>query len=100
MVLLLSLKAGGVGLNLTAAERVYMMDPWWSWAVEAQAIDRVHRMGQEKEVKVTRFVIEQSIEERMLKIQDRKKFLASSLGMMSEEEKRLQRLDDIRELLS
>ena len=57
-------------------------------------------MGQEKEVKVIRFVVEESIEERMLKIQDRKKFLASSLGMMSEDEKRMQRLDDIRELLS
>ena len=55
-VLLLSLKAGGVGLNLTSAKRVYMMDPWWSFAVEAQAIDRVHRMGQEDEVRVYRFV--------------------------------------------
>ncbi len=75
MVLLLSLRAGGVGLNLTSAERVFMMDPWWSWAVEAQAIDRVHRMGQEKEVQVVRFVCEESIEEKMLKIQDRKKFM-------------------------
>lgn len=75
MVLLLSLKAGGVGLNLTAADRVYMMDPWWSWAVEAQAIDRVHRMGQEKEVNVVRFVCEESIEKKMLRIQERKKFL-------------------------
>lgn len=74
-VLLLSLKAGGVGLNLTAADRVFMMDPWWSWAVEAQAIDRVHRMGQEKEVKVVRFVCEESIEEKMLRIQERKKFM-------------------------
>jgi DNA repair protein RAD5 len=74
-VLLLSLRAGGVGLNLTCAERVFMMDPWWSFAVEAQAIDRVHRMGQEKEVKVTRFVVEKSIEEKMLRIQERKKFM-------------------------
>jgi len=74
-VLLLSLRAGGVGLNLTAAERVFMMDPWWSWAVEAQAIDRVHRMGQEKEVKVIRFVCRESIEEKMLRIQERKKFM-------------------------
>ncbi|KAI4243384.1 MAG: hypothetical protein L6R40_003556 [Gallowayella cf. fulva] len=83
VVLLLSLRAGGVGLNLTAAKRVFMMDPWWSFAVEAQAIDRVHRMGQEDEVKVVR-----------------KKFIASSLGMMSEEEKKLQRIEDIKELLS
>lgn len=99
-VLLLSLRAGGVGLNLTAANRVYMMDPWWSWAVEAQAIDRVHRMGQVKEVEVTRFVCEESIEEKMLRIQDRKRFLASSLGMMGEEEKKANRIEDIRELLS
>jgi len=75
MVLLLSLRAGGVGLNLTAAKRVFMMDPWWSFAVEAQAIDRVHRMGQDEEVKVIRFVVSGSIEGRMLKIQDRKKFM-------------------------
>jgi DNA repair protein RAD5 len=75
VVLLLSLRAGGVGLNLTAAKRVFMMDPWWSFAVEAQAIDRVHRMGQEDEVVVTRFIVEGSIEEKMLKVQERKKFM-------------------------
>ncbi|KAL2160442.1 hypothetical protein VTH06DRAFT_1130 [Thermothelomyces fergusii] len=80
-VLLLSLKAGGVGLNLTSAKRVYLMDPWWSFAVEAQAIDRVHRMGQEDEVKVYRFIVKDSVEERMLKIQERKKFIATSLGL-------------------
>jgi DNA repair protein RAD5 len=74
-VLLLSLRAGGVGLNLTMAKRVYMMDPWWSFAVEAQAIDRVHRMGQTEEVKVCRFIVKDSVEERMLKVQDRKKFM-------------------------
>lgn len=99
-ILLLSLRAGGVGLNLTCARYVFMMDPWWSFAVEAQAIDRVHRMGQENEVKVVRFVVEGSIEEKMLRIQDRKKFIASSLGMMSDEEKRVQRIEDIKELLS
>ena len=75
MVLLLSLRAGGVGLNLTSAKRVYMMDPWWSFAVEAQAIDRVHRMGQDEAVRVTRFIVGGSIEQRMLKVQDRKKFM-------------------------
>jgi DNA repair protein RAD5 len=74
-VLLLSLRAGGVGLNLTAAKRVFMMDPWWSWAVEAQAVDRVHRMGQESDVKVTRFIVEGSIEEKMLRVQERKMFM-------------------------
>ncbi|KAI7714682.1 putative DNA repair protein rad-5 [Hortaea werneckii] len=99
-VLLLSLRAGGVGLNLTCAKRVFMMDPWWSFAVEAQAIDRVHRMGQTEEVKVTRLVVGNSIEEKMLRVQERKKFIASSLGMMSEDEKKMQRIEDIRELLS
>ncbi|KAF1924205.1 DNA repair protein rad5 [Didymella exigua CBS 183.55] len=100
LVLLLSLRAGGVGLNLTCARNVFMMDPWWSFAVEAQAIDRVHRMGQEGSVRVVRFVVEGSIEEKMLRIQERKKFIASSLGMMSEDEKRVQRIEDIKELLS
>ncbi|KAI1490146.1 DNA repair protein rad-5, partial [Biscogniauxia mediterranea] len=98
-VLLISLRAGGVGLNLTQARRVYMMDPWWSFAVEAQAIDRVHRMGQEGEVKVYRFITRESVEERMLKVQERKKFIATSLGMMTDEEKKLQRIEDIKELL-
>ncbi|KJK84027.1 DNA repair protein rad5 [Metarhizium anisopliae BRIP 53293] len=99
-VLLISLRAGGVGLNLTSAGRVFMMDPWWSFAVEAQAIDRVHRLGQEDEVVVKRFIVKQSVEERMLRVQDRKKFIATSLGMMSDEEKKLQRIEDIKELLS
>ncbi|KAK2068104.1 hypothetical protein P8C59_002768 [Phyllachora maydis] len=99
-VLLISLKAGGVGLNLTSAQRVYMMDPWWSFAVEAQAIDRVHRMGQEHEVRVFRFIVRDSVEQRMLRVQERKKFIATSLGMMSDEEKKMQRIEDIKELLS
>ena len=99
-VLLISLRAGGVGLNLTDAKRVFMMDPWWSFAVEAQAIDRVHRMGQEDEVKVYRFIVKDSVEQRMLRIQERKKFIASSLGMMTDEERKLQRIEDIKELLS
>lgn len=99
-ILLISLRAGGVGLNLTQAKRVFMMDPWWSFAVESQAIDRVHRMGQEEEVKVYRFIAKDSVEERMLRIQDRKKFIATSLGMMSDEEKKMQRIEDIKELLS
>ena len=84
VVLLLSLRAGGVGLNLTAARNVFMMDPWWSFAVEAQAIDRVHRMGQEEAVKVVRFIVEGSIEGRMLKIQERKKFMLVPLYLRVE----------------
>ncbi|QPG93987.1 DNA helicase rad5 [Epichloe festucae Fl1] len=99
-LLLISLRAGGVGLNLTSAGRVFMMDPWWSFAIEAQAIDRVHRLGQEDSVVVKRFIVKGSVEERMLRIQDRKKFIATSLGMMNDEEKKLQRIEDIKELLS
>jgi DNA repair protein RAD5 len=80
-VLLISLRAGGVGLNLTAASNVFVMDPWWSFAIEAQAIDRVHRMGQTRDVNVTRFVVKDSIEGRMLRVQERKMNIAGSLGL-------------------
>ncbi|KAL7788358.1 SNF2 family N-terminal domain-containing protein [Trichoderma ceciliae] len=100
VVMLMSLRAGGVGLNLTSAGRVFMMDPWWSYAVELQAIDRVHRLGQQDEVVVKRFIVRGSVEEGMLRIQERKRFIATSLGMMNEEEKKLQRIEDIKELLS
>lgn len=103
-ILLLSLRAGGVGLNLTAANRVFMMDPWWSFAVEAQAIDRVHRMGQVREVKVTRFIVKGSIEERMLKVQERKGAIAGALGVgaggkESEDERRKRRIEELGVLL-
>lgn len=75
LVLLISLRAGGVGLNLTSAGRVFMMDPWWSFAVEAQAIDRVHRLGKDEPVLIKRFIVRESVEERMLRVQERKKFL-------------------------
>ncbi|KAI6114901.1 SNF2 family N-terminal domain-containing protein [Pisolithus croceorrhizus] len=71
-ILLISLKAGGVGLNLTAANHVFMMDCWWNTATEHQAIDRVHRLGQEKTVYVKHFIVEDTIEGRILEIQKRK----------------------------
>ncbi|KAI0828919.1 SNF2 family N-terminal domain-containing protein [Trametes gibbosa] len=71
-VLIVSLKAGGVGLNLTNANHVYMMDCWWNAATENQAIDRVHRIGQEKPVYVKHFIIAGTIEGRILQIQKRK----------------------------
>ncbi|KAF7791598.1 hypothetical protein EIP86_002615 [Pleurotus ostreatoroseus] len=71
-VLIVSLKAGGVGLNLTNANHVFMMDCWWNSAIENQAIDRVHRLGQEKPVYVKHFIIEETIEGRILQIQKRK----------------------------
>ena len=104
-VLLLSLRAGGVGLNLTAANRCYMMDPWWSFAVEAQAIDRVHRMGQTQKVEVVRFVTKASIEGRMLRVQDRKMAVAGTLGVGQsgggggDEEKKRRRIEELEMLL-
>jgi SNF2 family DNA or RNA helicase len=78
-VFLLSLKAGGVGLNLTQASYVVIMDPWWNPAVEAQAIDRAHRMGQKKPVTVYRPIIRGSLEERILRLQQQKKQLFATL---------------------
>ncbi|KAF9245698.1 P-loop containing nucleoside triphosphate hydrolase protein [Melanogaster broomeanus] len=71
-ILIVSLKAGGVGLNLTCANHVFMMDCWWNAATENQAIDRVHRIGQEKTVYVKHFIIENTVEGRILQIQQRK----------------------------
>ena len=78
-VLLLSLKAGGIGLNLTAADTVIHMDPWWNPAVEEQATARAHRIGQDRPVFVYKLVVEGSIEERMLELQARKLALANSV---------------------
>lgn len=74
-VMLMSLKAGGTGLNLTAADHVFLMDPWWNPAVEAQAADRAHRIGQERPVLVYRLVAQGTVEERILKLQDKKRAL-------------------------
>ena len=78
-ILLLSLKAGGVGLNLTAADTVIHLDPWWNPAVERQATDRAHRIGQKLPVFVYKLVVEGSIEERMLALQARKAALAEGV---------------------
>jgi SNF2 family DNA or RNA helicase len=75
-VMLLSLKAGGVGLNLTRADHVFLMDPWWNPAVEEQALGRVHRIGQTRPVMLWRLVATGTIEERILELQARKRRLA------------------------
>ena len=77
-VMLLSLKAGGTGLNLTAADHVFLIDPWWNPAVEDQAADRAHRIGQDKPVMVYRMVARDTVEERILELQDRKRALANA----------------------
>ncbi|NXA27850.1 HLTF factor, partial [Ibidorhyncha struthersii] len=76
-VMLLSLKAGGVGLNLTAASRVFLMDPAWNPAAEDQCFDRCHRLGQKHNVVITKFIVKDSVEENMLKIQNKKRELAA-----------------------
>ena len=77
-VFLMSLKAGGVGLNLTAADYVYIVDPWWNPAVEAQAIDRTHRIGQEKPVFAYKMICRDTVEEKILELQQKKKALAAA----------------------
>jgi SNF2 family DNA or RNA helicase len=78
-IFLISLKAGGVGLNLTAARSVYLLDPWWNPAVEAQAIDRSHRIGQQQVVFATRLIAADTVEQKVLELQARKKGLADAI---------------------
>mmetsp|Transcript_1763 Transcript_1763/g.5013 ORF Transcript_1763/g.5013 Transcript_1763/m.5013 type:complete len:184 (-) Transcript_1763:267-818(-) len=95
-VLLMSLKAGGVALNLVNANHVFIMDPWWNPAAELQAIDRTHRMGQHKPIFATRFIIEDTIEERIVKLQDKKRLVFD--GTVGSDNASLARLsvDDMR----
>lgn len=99
-VFLISLKAGGVGLNLTAADYVYLVDPWWNPAAEQQAIDRTHRIGQKRKVFAYKMICKDSIEEKILEMQGKKKLLADDL--ISEDKGMLKKLtvDDVRFLFS
>ena len=74
--MLVSLKAGGTGLTLTAADHVFLLDPWWNPAVEDQAADRAHRIGQQRPVVIHRLVAEDTVEERILALQQRKREIA------------------------
>jgi SNF2 family DNA or RNA helicase len=78
-VFLISLKAGGVGLNLTAADYVFILDPWWNPAAEAQAIDRTHRIGQHRNVIAYRLLARDTVEERVAELQANKRQLVSAL---------------------
>ena len=101
-VFLISLKAGGTGLNLTGADVVIHYDPWWNTAVQDQATDRAHRIGQENVVNVYRLVAKGTIEEKILDLQEKKKILSDKLiENDGDEYKSFQNLsvDDIRELL-
>lgn len=92
--ILISLKAGGVALNLTVASHIYLMDPWWNPAAEYQAIDRAHRLGQHKPIRAVRFVVRNTVEERILRLQDKKRLVfegtvggdAAALGQLTEED--------------
>jgi SNF2 family DNA or RNA helicase len=78
-VFLMTLKTGGVGLNLTAADTVFIFDPWWNTAAELQAIDRTHRIGQDKTVFTYKLIARDSIEEKIVELQNRKKELFDSV---------------------
>ena len=77
-IMLVSLRAGGTGLNLTAADHIFILDPWWNPAVEDQAADRAHRIGQTRPVLVYRLVAQDTVEERILALQERKRILADA----------------------
>ncbi len=99
-VFLISLKAGGTGLNLTGAATVILYDLWWNPAVEQQATDRAHRMGQKNVVQVIRLLTEGTIEERMYELQQRKKDLIAAIIQPGDEALSALSEQDIRELLS
>ena len=97
---LISLKAGGVGLNLTEADYCFVLDPWWNPATEAQAVDRTHRIGQHRTVMVYRMIAAHTIEEKVMALQERKAALFD--GVMDDGDLFGGRLeaDDVRALVS
>lgn len=92
-VFLISLKAGGTGLNLTEADYVYLIDPWWNPAVESQAIDRCYRIGQDKKVMAYRMICKDSIEEKILHLQDKKKTVVADVIKIDTEKKSFNKKD-------
>jgi len=98
-VFLISIKAGGVGLNLTEADYVFILDPWWNPAVEQQAIDRTHRIGQTKNVFIYKLITKDTVEEKILALQQRKLSVARSLITTEESFIKSLSTEDIREIL-
>jgi SNF2 family DNA or RNA helicase len=96
-VFLISLKAGGVGLNLTQADYVFIIDPWWNPAVENQAIDRCYRIGQTKQVMAYRMICRDTIEEKIVSLQSKKKAVANSIISIDDEKKSFD-IDEVKEL--
>lgn len=99
-VFLISLKAGGLGLNLTAAEYVFILDPWWNPAVEQQAIDRTHRIGQTRHVFAYRMICQDTVEQRIAELQDRKRQLADAIVGGDQSPLRNLSREDLERLLS
>lgn len=97
-ILLISLMAGSVGLNLVSANNVILVDPWWNPAIEEQAIERLHRIGQKLDVKIYKMISINSVEERMLEVQDRKKELRNKLFAREKEEIKKQNLEDFKNI--
>lgn len=98
-VFLISIKAGGVGLNLTEADYVFILDPWWNPAVEQQAIDRTHRIGQTQNVFIYKFISKDTVEEKIVALQNRKKSIATSLITTEESFVKSLSQNDLKELL-
>jgi SNF2 family DNA or RNA helicase len=97
---LISLKAGGSGLNLTAADYVFLLDPWWNPAVEAQAIDRAHRIGQKNPVIAYRMICRDTVEEKIVALQQSKRELADSIIKGDDSMIRSMTADDLQILLT
>lgn len=97
---LISIKAGGLGLNLTEADYVFILDPWWNPAVEAQAIDRAHRIGQKKKVFTYKFITRNSVEEKILMLQQKKLRLTNELIVTEESIMKQLTRDDISQMLA
>jgi len=97
---LVSLKAGGLGLNLTAAEYVFLLDPWWNPAVEAQAVDRAHRIGQTQHVFAYRLITKGTVEEKVLELQRSKRDLAAAIISADNSLIRNMKREDLELLLS
>jgi SNF2 family DNA or RNA helicase len=97
---LISLKAGGQGLNLTAADYVFILDPWWNPAAEAQAVDRAHRIGQTNPVFAYRLIAKDTVEEKILQLQGEKRKLAEAIVSADENLLRTLTAEDLQMLLS
>lgn len=99
-VFLISLKAGGLGLNLTAADYVFILDPWWNPAVETQAIDRAHRVGQTRQVFAYRLICKGTVEEKIAELQKQKRELADAILEQNNSILQDMTADDLKMLLS